>query len=504
MPELISTLTGKINRRSPRTVSSNKEVWYRQNMVSRDGRLKKVAGTEPAIDTGLTDVCTWLGRYVSYETGVMSPKTFAYTIDGKLWNISETNRTATEIKTGFNLKAYPESRILKYGNQNYMYFIDGVSLFKYDGNNSNVFTTVPISHIGTRLVSLIEHRDRLLVLGDRSLRESKNLDFDVFDDATDSIEIIVGSGKGTCLALRKIEERLYILTTEGVYILDGDTISAVAETFSISLVEERNIISARTAIKVENSIMFLAGEDENIELWSFDGGNSKLLSYSEKITEFINPYKEQLDKAVAIYEDHYYKLSFVQTGATYNNFEVWYDAIEDKIDFVVGRNVSCYMTADTTAEINYSLIGRSDKNTICYANRGINFSGNPIELKLTSKDIILNKGDRARVDDIFVLFEPSGERSVFIRYLLDGRLSDISNTAQFYQDLSGDAATLGFIRINNQSQAMERIKPRIDYSCGISMALELYDNNIDTECSILGIGFNITNKGKIKSKKVGA
>ena len=80
---------GKINRRSPRNEGKPEEPWLRENFISRDGKLTRVKGTQKAIDELLTSKPTWMGRYYSVETGVVAPKTFAYTQDGKIWLIND-------------------------------------------------------------------------------------------------------------------------------------------------------------------------------------------------------------------------------------------------------------------------------------------------------------------------------------------------------------------------------------------------------------------------------
>jgi hypothetical protein len=146
-----------------------------------------------------------------------------------------------------------------------MFLVDGKYLWKHNGNNSNVWEKVKFEDNEGKAqnpIDVIEHKDRLIIINEKSLFISKNLDPEVFDDATDSIEIVVGSGKAKNLALGKIEDNLFILTTEGIYRLAGDTISAVAETFTVELAEEKRIISTRTACKVEKSIMYLGDDYE--------------------------------------------------------------------------------------------------------------------------------------------------------------------------------------------------------------------------------------------------
>lgn len=496
------TFTKKIDRRSPRNSGDENSPILRENLISRDGRLKRPDGTVQAI-IGFSGIVTWSARYYTVETGQVSPKTFAYTQDGILWVIDDSAGTATKVLENLNENAYPKSWLFKTQTQTKMYFVDGEKLYVYDGNNDNKFIDTEVvdrDDNSIEPIDLIEHKDRLFLISETILYVSKNLDPSVFDDATDCIDIIVGSGKGKNLALGKIEDTLFILNTEGIFRLVGDTISAVATTFEIRLVEERNIIAGRSAVKVEKAIVFVA---DDLELWSFDGSNSKMLSYSEKLKDFINTNREMLDRMVATYYNNYYMLSFVEKGLTYNNLEIWWDALEDKIDFVRGRNVSCYMQTDPTVENAYMQLGRSDTEKLMWADQGRNFDGVGIETKLTTRDIVMIKGHNVRFRGFYPSIEPTAQRTMFFRYLLDGRLSDLDGDANWLQDLSGEAKLLGVIRIANQAQFLDRLRPQINYAKGESIRFELFDSSLNLEFTMLGMGVSYTDKGIKKGKKVG-
>ena len=74
-----------------------------------------------------------------------------------------------------------------------------------------------------------------------------------------------------------------------------------------------------------------------------------------------------------IYDNNYYKLSFVGNGDVEPNIEVWWDAFENKLEIVKGRNVSCYMQTDSTIEAESTQMGRSDTGKIVTDNRGNDF-----------------------------------------------------------------------------------------------------------------------------------
>jgi len=241
MAEQFLKFNGTIDRRSPRSEGDPTEPIARENLLCRDGKLSNVDGTEKFSSTQLDDKVTWLGRYTTSETGIEQPKTYAYTQDGKLHKLNDYDSVIVkDIKTGMNINAYPKSWTFKVGTINYMYLVDGLKLWKFNGNNDNIWEDVKLVDINdddVKPIDVIEHKDRLFVISELSLYISANLDPDNFTDPIDSLEIVVGSGKGKNLALAKIEDFLFILNTEGIFVLRGDTISAVAQTFEIDLVE---------------------------------------------------------------------------------------------------------------------------------------------------------------------------------------------------------------------------------------------------------------------------
>ena len=508
MPDKFWEFNKRVDRRSPHGKGDENSPILRENLLARDGRLTLPEGTTKAIDTEFTDRVRWMGRYNTIETGQVSPKSFAYTKDGKLWVLDEANKTAAEIKNLLNENAYPESWMIKQGTATFLYFVDGKNLYKYDGNNDNNFQLVVIVDTEDNTINPIdniEHRDRQYLISKNFVYVSANLSFDVFDDATDSIQIVVGSGKGENLALQKIEDNLYILNTEGIFVIVGDIISAVASTFTISLVEERNIVAGRTARKVEKAILFLAATDKNIELWSFDGVNTKMLSHSEKLSDFINTKKVFLEKAVAHYYNNYYMISFTENQKTDNNLEFWWDALRGEGDFVRGRNVSCYMSTDPTVEESFMLLGRSDANYAMRADHNRNFDGEPVQVRMITRDLsLIQRGRNARITEFFPYIEATGEIDIQFRYKLDGRLSDLDEAALFDQSLAGESKAIGFIKINNQAQFTDNVMPKIDYALGETISFEINSGAGDMDFSFLGMGLNRDDKGDKKGKKVGA
>ena len=499
--------TGRIDRRNPRNEGDMTSPYMRENLLSRDGILKHPRGTETHI-TGLYGIPVWSGRYYTIETGVVSPKTFVLTNTGTMYFIDDTLRTATDVTFGlsFNVNGYPKSWMYKSGEQTYLYLVDGENLYKYDGNNDKRFEKVEVLDSNddpVNPIDVIEHKDRLCLLSKGFIFVSKNLYPDIFDDSTDSIQIVVGSGKGENLSFGKLDDKLYTFNTEGIFVLNGDTISAVATSFEIRLADERKIISSRSLKKVENAIVFLA---DDLNLWSFNGSISEKLSHPEKLEDFINPYRSMLDKAVATYYNNYYMLSFVETGETIPKLEIWYDAFEKKIEFVRGRNVSCYLEVDPTKEMKYQQLGRSDTGTIMYADRGYTFGGAIIVSRLWTKDIVLNKGRNVRISAFYPEFEPIGNRNLRIWYFLDGRLTDLSTTpvSYFEQNLQGETKTLGMIHIKNQSQVTSRVRPRINYSKGESVAFYINDSTYELDFNFKGIMIEYIPRAMKKIRTIGA
>src|SRR3990167_3488063 len=253
-----------INRRDQQNEGDMSEPVSRENWLCRDGKLQVPKGTERAITTVLSGKPRWMGRYYTVETGISSPKSFIYTEDGVLWVMNSLAQTATSILSNLNTNAYPVHQLFKTQNQTKLFLVDGENLFRYDGNNDNNFELLNITDTnGATLdpIDVIEHKDRLCMISETNLYISKNLEPENFADATDSLVIIVGSGRGRNLALGKLEDRLFILTTEGIFVLEGDVISALAQTFEVRLVDERKIIAGRSVANVEKALVFLDVSD---------------------------------------------------------------------------------------------------------------------------------------------------------------------------------------------------------------------------------------------------
>ena len=498
MPYIEIKPTGKIDRRGPNDEGDPSMPIERENLISRDKRLVKPQGTAIAIDTVLSDIATWGTRYNTVETGLVSPKSFVYTQDGKLWVLNELARTATSTKMGLNLKAYPKSQLFKTQTQTKLYLVDGLKLYRYDGNNDNRFDDVGLDS-AIQPIDVTEHRDRLCLMTNTTILLSKNLEPDVFDDATDSIELIVGSGKGKNLAWGKLEDKLYIFNTEGIFILYGDLISAVASTFEVRLLEERRIIAGRTAVKVEKAIIFLA-DDYNI--WSWDGSASQKLSHSEKLEDYINTYRGQLDKAVATYYNNFYMLSFVEKGQTTNNLEVWWCAFEQKIDFIRGRNVSMYIQTDPNIEQKFLLLGRSDTPKIMRADEGYNWDTTAIPVRLRTRDVTPSPNRNVRFTAFYPKISPTGTRNITFQYMLDGRSSNLTKVVSWIQSLDGENKVLGEIRIKNQDAVQDRVRPLIGYAKGKSIAFVLIDSTVDLTMELRSIGVEFRDAFAKKGEKV--
>jgi len=132
------------------------------------------------------------------------------------------------------------------------------------------------------------------------------------------------------------------------------------------------------------------------------------------------------------------------------------------------------------------------------------FDGLPIEIRLRTKDITLAKGENVRFINFDIDINPTGNRSMFFRYLLDGRLSNPTDSSpEFYQTLEGEVKSLGFVNFNNQAQVTKSIQPKINYALGQSIAFEIYDNTLNMDFSMSGIGIDFIYKESKKDRRVG-
>jgi len=494
--------TGKIDRRSPFTEGDPNSPIVRENFISRDMRNRPVKGTEAINTKTFTSEPKWIARYYSGESSVISPKTFIYTKDGRLWTLLEPqNYKYKQIKESLNTGAYPKQVLFKLGDQNIMYFVDGLNLYKYDGNNDFLFEKVDTADSqgdSIEPIDLIEHKDRLILLTKTHLSVSKNLAPDVHNDPTDSIHIIVGSGQGRNLALGKIEDRLYIFNTEGIFALVGDTISALAITFEIRKVDDHRLITSRSLQLVEGA---LVGIFDDFNLWSWNGSRITKLSHEEKLEDFINKKPDMLEKMVSVYEDNFYKLSFVETGTYHNNLEIWYDAFTQNIDFVRGRNVAHYLEVDKTKEEQFYMFAHSSSNKIMWAERGAQFDKSDIILRLKTRNIIPYQGRNVRFYGFYPEIEPIGTRYVTITYLLDGRLG--GTWKNWSQVTTGETVGLGMISFQNQTEVVHRVRPQIKHSRGHSIAFDINIKGFNTtDWGLVSLGMEYIPKARIKGRGV--
>ena len=503
MKDVYVRFNGTIDRRNPRDEflkDKENSVYMRENFLARDGKLKRPVGTVHQITTTLTGIPTWITRYNTVEIGQISPKSFFYTQDGKAWVIDDQAKTATVVKELLNKDAYPNSDLFKLGDQVFNYFVDGEGLYKYDGNNANNWEKVKLEDSDGNSVKptdVKEFQERLCVISDSYLFISKNLEPDTLDDATDSIQIQIGKGRGKNLSLISLGDNLYIFNTEGIYILEG-IISAVASTFWVRQVDDHKILSGRTCKKVESAIFFLAS-DYNV--WAFNGSSCEKKTHNEKLEDFINTSRDMLDKAVATYEENYYKLSFVEKGSTYPNLEWWWDSLEDRGDFVRGRNVACYLETESTVEEVFRQIGKSNEAKILNC-VGTAFDTEPIRSKLWTKDITIKKGHNVRFRSFYLDIEPiSATMRIDVNYLLDGRIGNDVATS-WTQALQGETWDLGQIHIANQSQVIHKTQPKIDYARGQSIAFYIDDAKPDTYITIKGMRIDYITKHRKKDYRV--
>jgi len=60
------------------------------------------------------------------------------------------------------------------------------------------------------------------------------------------------------------------------------------------------------------------------------------------------------------------------------------------------------------------------------------------------------------------------------------------------------------IEVGNQAQATFRVRPKINYAKGESIAFEVNDSTTDLECDFMGMGIDFVAKQKKKGKTIGA
>ena len=115
-----------------------------------------------------------------------------------------------------------------------------------------------------------------------------------------------------------------------------------------------------------------------------------------------------LKQCVSTYsdQDKYYKLSVVEIDKIAPNLEYWWDAYEDRIDFIKGRGVTAYAKGDPNIDLQTLYIA-SDKY-IMYENAGFNFNESPIPVQWRTRNIVFSKGRNVRIVNFYPQVQATG------------------------------------------------------------------------------------------------
>lgn len=151
-------------------------------------------------------------------------------------------------------------------------------------------------------------------------------------------------------------------------------------------------------------------------------------------------------------------------------------------------------------------MGQSDAGTIVQEGIGNDYNGSAIPTRLRTRDITPQKGMNVRFTAFYPEFQTTGNRNVIIRYILDGRSSNPDDAdAHWEQNLRGEVE-VGVILdgLSNQSQFSDRVRPKINYARGESVAFEIIEETLGLRANLSGIGIEYITKHASKGHKVGA
>ena len=503
---IIEQPTGGLNLVDPEHKLREGQVRVSQNFIARNNKVTKIGGTTRYNATAVSGNITWAERYYGRTTdGTEIKKAFAFA-NGTIYVGDDVAGSLASSQGAFQTGTYPESEVIQVSGRSLMFFFnEGLDVpYTYDGNESNSWQKSAITY---KFVQGILWLDRLWAFEKNSnqLYYSKTLYPDNFTDTTDAGSILIGQQESTIVGLVLYGDYLYIFKENSIYYIEGRTPTE----FAVRVVNPFLGCNSRLSIiNVETAVVFLGSDNE---LYSFRGTQAS----TRNVTKDLN-FKDLLNKnkvktvACGYHDDLLrvsYEPSIVESTTVYNSDEIIAPVLEPNSDELPrwshsrGANISRYSVWNRFGDKNELVTGRSDLGCLMYHNRGKNFDGKTIEVKLRSRSIVFAEGYNARISHYNITAKPVGDYAIDFRTYLNGRLADFSSN-QF--NMKGEIIGRGLINFSNQVRMNDRIIPFLDKNRGNSIIYELYDNTLNTDFEIYDITMFVRLKEKLISQTTGA
>lgn len=472
-----------------------------QNYVVRDGRIRKIGGTQQYNATALDYPITWIKRsYHKLGDGSFVKRTLCFS-GGTIYSGDDATGEFTSRQGGFKLEAIPLSVTMQVAGNSILFFFTGYDTpYKYDGNGSYIFEKTSLS---SSYQQGLVHLQRMWYV----TRNSSTLDYsETLKPETIEDQITFGSDKDSFI--RRIvlgaNETMYVFKNNSIWQLYGRTSS----TFQTRIITDKYGLASKRAIyPVGSGFIFLNEFDK--ELYFFGGSEASIRPLTEddiKLREIIDWTK--VDNVCMVVHDGLFRFAFQYNSADqiYNNHELVYPLNEPdyrglpKWSLIKGTRVLCYSVWNQQGDKNELVTGRSDTGKMMYHNRTNDFDGEAVETIARTGEIVASEDKAVRFKGFWVKAHP-GSHSVnaLFRYYLNGRYSE---RGEHSLSMKGETRQVGTIHIQKSYLFNDRIVPFVKYSRGNSISFEVYDFNTGTEMELYSVAFQAYPRFEIRNQHV--
>ena len=452
-------------------------------------RNRKLAGANRFSDTDTGDY------YISgirYYTGSNTRKTFAFN-NGYIYHIDD-NGVEAQVDIPFSPVAVPCWEMMKVSGNNLLFFSEGVNtgMYSYDGNIGNNFNKE--STVTLNLVDMVSWLDRMWGFEENSetLHGSANLEPTDFDDASDSIEIVIGAKRGAKLMKAVIiQGSLYLFKQDSIWVVLGRS----PNEFEVrEVVGNLGTCARRSVVKTDNGVIFLGSD---FEFYFFGGtlDSLKMLSYkmavagdmTKNLLPVIN--RDSAHLSVAAFHNKIYRCSIIGNGATMNNLEYCFSTINECDWLTQDFNISCYIVWDRTPDKGELLVGRRDIGLLMLMNQGYNVDNGAssptmpfkLQTKFVGTDVRNVRFKRAFLN--FGILD--GAEPIRAYYYVDCRTARSGSGNDEWATRGEFVVGIG----NSSSQRAIQSRVNLDYgkSRGHNISFEIDESKRDTDLELASI-----------------
>ncbi len=511
MPTQLLTIkpTGRINRRLAPDQIANDEVVTRENMVVEGIGANRFTRKHPGADRFVT---TAVGtRFIGLFRYYSKDKTATFGLnDGTLYHIDASGATTSKI-TGLSTLNYGHTETMRVSGNDVMFFVNGTDgMHSYDGNPG--FNWKKETTVSQNFAYIVSHLDRLWGFEEDSeiLQFSGNLNPLDYTSA-DSGAITIGPKSGKRIqAIVLLNETLYIFKEDSIFVLLGRAPSE----FEVREITNTLGTAARFSVQnVETGIMFLGSD---YEVWSFGGSRDslKLESFNVALGGDLTSrlpttlVKQRVNQIVAVFHNHTYRLSFVETGKTENNMEYCINTSNQIDYFTRDFNIASYVAFDKLPDINELYTGRYDTGLVMKMYEDFNVDNQatsvtmPYKLKTKSyraaDESILN----LRFKRIWANLEVRGASLLPVHYLIDTRNRTADRRTEDF-NTQGETVTVAGLKFTAQDRISSRETLKWGGSKGQSIQLVIDDSGGNIDLIISSFVIEVILKTRKRSRFVG-